>query len=213
MRVLIRWAGDDPDRPGLVDTPDRVLRSYDEAYAGYGQDPEQIMEAACTAALDQDMVVVRGIRFASRSDQDMVPLVGDAMVAYIPDRRAVDAAALGHAVDALALRLQSPGTMASVLAATLERSVRPVGAAVLVRSVRVAALMSRRPPKDAVALDAAYSGSLATPSHWHARLASLIMKEPPIRVGPFRGAATELPGGAWRVPQSRFMCRGDSDDG
>ncbi|MCW5714686.1 MAG: GTP cyclohydrolase I [Bauldia sp.] len=186
VRVLIRWAGDDPARPGLLDTPDRVLRSYDEAYAGYGRDPAQILEAACTGALDQDMIVVRGIRFASRSDQDMAPLVGDAMVAYIPGRRVVDADALGLAVDALSRRLQSPATMASLLASALDRSVRPVGAAVLLRTVRVAALMSRRSTEDAATLDAAYTGTLSTASPWHGRLASLIMKERPIRVGPSR---------------------------
>ncbi len=184
MRTLIRWAGDDPGRPGLLDTPDRVLRSFDEAYSGYGQDPRRLLEASSTEALDQDLVVVRGIRFASRFDENMVPLIGDALVAYLPARRALDASALGAAVDVLSHRLQNPNAMATLLAAAIDDSIRPLGAVVLIRSVRVAAMMSPGSTEAAIKLDAAYTGTLRRPSPWHERLSSLIRKEPPIRIGP-----------------------------
>lgn len=155
MRTLIRWAGDDPGRPGLLDTPDRVLRSFDEAYCGYGQDPRQLLEAASTDALDQDLVVVRGIRFASRSDENMVLLIGDALVAYLPARRTLEASALGAAVDVLSRRLQNPGALATLLVAAIDDSIRPLGAAVLIRSIRVAAKMSPGSTEASIMLDAA----------------------------------------------------------
>lgn len=211
VRVLIRWAGDDPARPGLLDTPDRVLRSFDEAYSGYRQDPAEILAAASSEAHDQDMVIVRGIRFASRSDENMVPLIGDAMVAYVPAQHAVDAAAIGNAIDALSRRLQNPGTIAAGLAAALNEAIRPLGAAVFLRTVRVAAVMSGS-AEAAMAVDSAFVGVLRMQGSWRARLGSLILEAPPIRIGPGGAGSTQLRSGPSRQAASRAHVQGGSDD-
>src|SRR5256885_12001975 len=83
VRTLLRWAGDDPDREGLLGTPDRVVRSYEEFFAGYGQDPEEILTRTFeeVAGYD-DMVVLRGIRFESFCEHHMVPIIGVAHIGY-----------------------------------------------------------------------------------------------------------------------------------
>src|SRR6201987_444062 len=88
VRTLLRWAGDDPDREGLKSTPDRVVRSYEVFFAGYGQDPEEILARTFeeVAGYD-DMVVLRGIRFESFCEHHMVPIIGIAHIGYLPNNR------------------------------------------------------------------------------------------------------------------------------
>ena len=90
VRTLIRWAGDDPGREGLVGTPDRVVRSYEEFFAGYHEDPREILQRTFEETEGYDeMVVLRDIRLESHCEHHMVPIIGRAHVAYLPDRRVV----------------------------------------------------------------------------------------------------------------------------
>ncbi|HTQ00038.1 MAG TPA: GTP cyclohydrolase I, partial [Casimicrobiaceae bacterium] len=101
VRTLIRWAGDDPDREGLLETPDRVVRSYEEFFSGYDQDPREIL-AKTFAEVDgyDEMVVMNDIRFESHCEHHMVPIIGRAHVAYLPHRRVVGISKLARVVDA-----------------------------------------------------------------------------------------------------------------
>ena len=87
FRTIIRWAGDDPERPGLIETPARVARAFEEFFAGYGQDPALILEKTFEEIEGYDeMIVLRGIRFESHCEHHLAPITGKAWVAYVPER-------------------------------------------------------------------------------------------------------------------------------
>ena len=107
VKVLIRWAGDNPEREGLRDTPDRVIRSYDEFFAGYWQDPEKILRTTFEETEGYDeMVLLKDIEFESHCEHHMVPIIGRAHVAYLPKNRVVGISKLARVVEAYAKRLQ-----------------------------------------------------------------------------------------------------------
>jgi len=107
VRTLLRWAGDDPDREGLVGTPDRVVRSYEEFFAGYDQDPRDMLQRTFEEVEGYDEVVVlRDIRLESHCEHHMVPIIGKVHIGYLPDRRVVGISKLARVVDAYAYRLQ-----------------------------------------------------------------------------------------------------------
>ena len=135
VRTLIRWAGDDPDREGLVGTPDRVVRSYEEFFAGYHEDPREILRRtfAETEGYDE-MVVLRDIRLESHCEHHMVPIIGRAHVAYLPDRRVVGISKLARVVEIYARRLQIQEKMTAQIANTIEEVLQPRGVAVVVEA-------------------------------------------------------------------------------
>ena len=107
VRTLIRWAGDDPAREGLLDTPARVVRAYEKFFASYLEDPVQLLSRTFGEMDGYDeMVVMTDIRFESHCEHHMVPIIGKAHVAYLPDRRVVDISKLARLVDLYAKRLQ-----------------------------------------------------------------------------------------------------------
>ncbi len=133
VRTLIRWAGDDPAREGLRATPDRVVRSYEEFFAGYEQDPEEILARTFeeTEGYD-DMVVLRGIRFESYCEHHMVPIVGIAHIGYLPLRRVVGISKLARVLEIFSKRLQIQEKMTAQIAMTIDRVLRPQGVAVVI---------------------------------------------------------------------------------
>ncbi|MDP1620599.1 MAG: GTP cyclohydrolase I, partial [bacterium] len=119
VRTLIRWAGDDPDREGLLDTPARVVRSYEEFFAGYLEDPVQTLSRTFSEVDGYDeMIVMTDIRFESHCEHHMVPIIGKAHVAYLPDRRVVGISKLARLVDIYAKRLQIQERMTVQIADT-----------------------------------------------------------------------------------------------
>ena len=135
VRTLIRWAGDDPDREGLVGTPDRVVRSYEEFFAGYHEDPQEILRRTFEETEGYDeMVVLRDIRLESHCEHHMVPIIGRAHVAYLPDRRVVGISKLARVVEIYARRLQIQEKMTAQIANTIEEVLRPRGVAVVVEA-------------------------------------------------------------------------------
>ena len=135
VRTLLRWAGDDPDREGLRATPDRVVRSYEEFFSGYDQDPEEILSRTFEeiAGYD-DMVVLRGIRFESYCEHHMVPIIGKVHVGYLPDKRVVGISKLARVVDAFAYRLQIQEKLTAQIANTLQEVLQPRGVAVVIEA-------------------------------------------------------------------------------
>jgi GTP cyclohydrolase I len=136
VRTLIRWAGDDPDREGLLDTPARVARSYEEFYRGYDEDPVALLERTFAEVEGYDeIVLLRDIRLESHCEHHMVPIVGRAHVAYLPDRRVVGISKLARLVDAFAHRLQIQEKLTAQIADTIQAVLRPHGTAVIIEAV------------------------------------------------------------------------------
>jgi len=133
VRTLIRWAGDDPAREGLLGTPDRVARAYEEFFAGYESDPVDILRRTFEEIAGYDeMVVLKDIRFESHCEHHMLPIVGKAHIAYLPDRRVVGISKLARIVDAYARRLQIQEKMTAEIANVIDQVLQPKGVAVII---------------------------------------------------------------------------------
>jgi GTP cyclohydrolase I len=135
VRTLILWAGDDPERQGLCDTPARVVRAYEEWFAGYHDDPARLLETCFEEIAGYDeMVLLRGIRFHSHCEHHMAPIIGRAHIGYLPDRRVVGISKLARLVRAFARRLQIQERMTAEIADALERTLKPLGVAVVIEA-------------------------------------------------------------------------------
>ncbi len=135
VRTLIRWAGDDPGREGLLGTPDRVVRSYEEFFSGYTEDPNEILSRTFEETDGYDeMVMLRDIGFESHCEHHMVPIIGKAHVAYLPRHRVVGISKLARVVDAYAKRLQIQEKMTAQIANTIDAVLQPRGVAVIVEA-------------------------------------------------------------------------------
>ena len=135
VRQLIRWAGDDPTREGLVDTPDRVIRSFQELFAGYDEDPVEYLQGTFEEIEGYDeMVVLRDIRLESHCEHHMMPIIGTVDIAYIPDKRVVGISKLARLVDVFAKRLQIQEKLTAQIANALNDVLKPRGVAVVVRA-------------------------------------------------------------------------------
>ena len=133
VRTLISWAGDDPDREGLIETPDRVVRSYKEFFSGYEEDPEKVLGKTFEEVEGYDeVVIVRNIRVESHCEHHMVPIVGVAHVGYIPNKRVVGISKLARVVDIFGKRLQTQETMTALIADTIDKVLKPKGVAVVI---------------------------------------------------------------------------------
>lgn len=132
VRTLLLWAGDNPDREGLLGTPDRVVRSYEEFFAGYRVDPVELLQRTFEETDGYDeMVVLKDIRFESYCEHHMVPIIGKAHIAYLPRHRVVGISKLARVVDVYAKRLQIQEKMTSQIANTLDEVLQPLGVAVV----------------------------------------------------------------------------------
>lgn len=133
VRTLLRWAGDNPDREGLVETPKRVTKAFDEFFAGYAQDPKEILSKTFEEVDGyNDMVLLRGIKVESHCEHHMVPIKGIAHIAYMPNKRVVGISKLARTVECFAKRLQTQETMTAQIANALEEHLDPRGIAVVV---------------------------------------------------------------------------------
>ncbi len=135
IRTLLLWAGEDPEREGLHDTPARVVRAYEEFFKGYGQDPSAILQRTFEEIEGYDeMVVLRDIRVESHCEHHMVPIIGRAHVAYLPRTRVVGISKLARVVDAYAHRFQIQEKMTAQIANTINDVLQPRGVAVVIEA-------------------------------------------------------------------------------
>ena len=135
VRTLIRWAGDDPSREGLVGTPDRVVRSYEEFFAGYDQDPVDMLKRTFEETDGYDeIVLLRDIRLESHCEHHIVPILGKAHVAYLPDKRVVGISKLARVVEVYAKRLQIQEKLTAQIANTINEVLQPKGVAVVIEA-------------------------------------------------------------------------------
>ena len=135
VRTLIRWAGDDPKREGLLETPSRVVRSYEEFFAGYGDDPKLVLARTFEEVDGYDeIIVLTDIRFESHCEHHMVPIIGKVHIGYLPERRVVGISKLARLVEIYARRLQIQEKMTAQIADALQEVLKPRGVAVVVEA-------------------------------------------------------------------------------
>jgi GTP cyclohydrolase I len=135
VRTLLRWAGDDPTREGLVDTPKRVAKAFEDWFSGYDQDPQAYLARTFeeVAGYD-DMVILKDIRFESHCEHHLAPIIGRAHVGYLPTRRVVGISKLARVVEAFARRLQVQEKMNAQIAHCIQQVLEPKGVAVVIEA-------------------------------------------------------------------------------
>jgi GTP cyclohydrolase I len=135
VRTLLRWAGDDPAREGLIDTPKRVVDAFSDWFSGYGDDPEAHLARTFEEVEGYDeMVVLKDIRFESHCEHHLAPIIGRAHVGYLPNKRVVGISKLARVVDAYARRLQVQEKMNAQIANAIQKHLEPKGVAVVIEA-------------------------------------------------------------------------------
>ena len=133
VRTMLAWAGDNPNREGLLDTPKRVVNSYEEFFSGYAMDPYEILNKTFEEIAGYDeMIIIKDIQLESTCEHHMAPILGKAHVAYIPNKRVVGISKLARIVDVYGKRLQTQETMTAQIADTIQRVLDPKGVAVVI---------------------------------------------------------------------------------
>ena len=135
IRTMLLWAGDDPNREGLLETPSRVVKAFEEWFSGYDQDPEAYMRRTFEEVEGYDnMIVLKDIRFESHCEHHLAPIIGRAHVGYLPTHRVVGISKLARVVEAYARRLQVQEKMNAQIANTIQRVLEPRGVAVVIEA-------------------------------------------------------------------------------
>ncbi|MEI5664083.1 GTP cyclohydrolase I FolE [Bosea sp. CCNWLW174] len=165
VRTLILWAGDDPSREGLLETPGRVAKAYREFYRGYDEDPEEILERVFEEVDGyRDMVLVRDIPFYSHCEHHMVPFVGKVHIGYYPNGGVVGLSKLARVVEVYARRLQTQETMTAQIAQAIERTLKPGGVAVLVEAEHMCMSMRGVQKQGSSTMTTQYTGRFRDPA-------------------------------------------------
>ena len=135
VRTLIEWAGDDPDREGLVGTPERVVRAYEEFFAGYFEDPVAMLTTTFEETADYDeMIVMRNIRLESHCEHHIVPILGKVHIGYLPSNRVVGISKLARVVEVFAKRMQIQERLTAQIGDTIQEVLQPRGVGVVIEA-------------------------------------------------------------------------------
>ncbi len=135
VKTLIQYIGEDPNREGLLETPKRVIKSFKEFYAGYDQDPEQLLSKTFEDIEGyNDIVLLKNINFESHCEHHMVPIIGRATIGYYPNKRVVGISKLARVLDAFAKRLQTQETMTAQIINCIDKALQPKGTAVFINA-------------------------------------------------------------------------------
>lgn len=165
VRTLILWAGDDPSREGLAETPQRVAKAFKEFYKGYEEDPDEILDRVFEEVDSyQDMVLVRDIPFHSHCEHHMVPFVGKAHIAYYPAKGVVGLSKLARIVDVYARRLQTQEAMTAQIAQAIDKALQPRGVAVLVEAEHMCMSMRGVQKQGSSTMTTQYTGVFKEPA-------------------------------------------------
>ncbi len=160
VRTLIRWAGDDPEREGLLDTPKRVAKAYRELFSGYDIAPEDVLSRTFSEVAGyNDMVIVKDITFHSHCEHHMVPFHGVAHIAYVPDKGVLGLSKMARLVEVYARRLQTQETMTAQIANALDESLRPKGVAVMIEAEHMCMAMRGVAKQGAKTLTTRFTGT------------------------------------------------------
>jgi len=135
VRTMLAWTGDNPDREGLIETPKRVVRAYEQFFAGYDKDPKEVLSKVFEEVEGYDeMVIVKDIRVESHCEHHMVPILGKAHVGYLPNKRIVGISKLARVVDIFGKRLQTQEVMTAQIANVINEVLEPKGVAVVINA-------------------------------------------------------------------------------
>ncbi|WFR98917.1 GTP cyclohydrolase I FolE [Rhizobium tumorigenes] len=174
VRTLIRWAGEDPTREGLLDTPKRVTKAYRELFAGYDLAPEDVLSRTFSEVAGyNDMVIVKDITFHSHCEHHMVPFHGVAHIAYVPDKGVLGLSKMARLVDLYARRLQTQETMTAQIATALDESLRPKGVAVMIEAEHMCMAMRGVAKQGTKTLTTRFTGSFQMSAADQARFITL----------------------------------------
>jgi len=175
VRTLIRWAGDDPQREGLRDTPKRVVKAFREFYSGYKEDPAQVLDKIFAEVEGyDDLVLVRDIPFHSHCEHHMVPFFGMAHIAYYPTKGVVGLSKLARLVEVYARRLQTQETMTAQIAAAMEAALEPRGTAVMIEAEHMCMSMRGVQKAGATTLTTQFTGQFKNNPAEQARFLTMV---------------------------------------
>lgn len=177
VEVLLRWIGEDPDREGLRETPARVVRAYEEMFAGYSGDPEALLARTFREVSGYNqLVLVRDIPFSSHCEHHMVPVIGKAHVAYLPDGHVVGLSKIPRVVDLFAKRLQTQEAMTQEIADAIDAGLSPKGVAILVEAEHLCMSMRGVHKHGALTSTMAFTGVYADDPAERDRFLALVRK-------------------------------------
>jgi len=178
VRTLIAFAGDDPAREGLVDTPRRVVSAYEELYGGYRDSPDDILDRTFSETGGyKDMVLVRDIPFHSHCEHHMMPFFGKAHIGYLPVERVVGLSKLARLIDVFALRLQTQEHLSAQIAAAMEKVLKPRGIAVMLEAEHTCMSMRGVAKAGSSTITTQFSGVFRDDAQAQARFISLVRGE------------------------------------
>ena len=175
VRVLLRWAGDDPEREGLLDTPARVAKSYRELFSGYDLAAEDVLGRTFeeVAGYD-DMVLVKDIPFFSHCEHHMVPIIGKAHVAYLPNGRVLGLSKIARVVEIFGRRLQTQETMTAQIAKSIDETLNPRGVAVMIEAEHMCMAMRGIQKQGSTTLTTTFTGAFKTEPTEQVRFMTMI---------------------------------------
>lgn len=175
VRTLLRWAGENPDREGLLDTPKRVAKAYKELFAGYMEDPKEILGTTFEEVGGyDDLVLVKDISFHSHCEHHMVPIIGKAHVAYLPDGKVVGLSKIARTVEVFAKRLQTQENITAQIADTIQTVLKPRGVAVLLEAEHMCMAMRGVRKQGSTTITTTFTGEFRDNVHEQVRFMSLI---------------------------------------
>ena len=175
VRTLLRWIGDDITREGLLDTPKRVVKAYREMYSGYEQDAEEELGRTFeeVAGYD-DIVLIKDIPFFSHCEHHMVPIIGKAHVAYLPDGKVLGLSKIARVVDIFGRRLQTQETMTAQIAHAIDETLRPRGVAVMIEAEHMCMAMRGIQKQGSTTITTTFTGAFKQDPHEQVRFITLI---------------------------------------
>ncbi|MCE9651312.1 MAG: GTP cyclohydrolase I FolE [Parvibaculum sp.] len=175
VRTLIAWAGDNPAREGLLDTPGRVVRAYEEFFEGYNEDPyKELTRTFEEVEGYKDMVMLRDINLESQCEHHMVAILGKAHVAYVPTNKVVGISKLARVIEIYARRLQTQETMTAQIADTITRALKPAGVAILIEAKHQCMTTRGIKKPDVATITSQFTGVFQTDPRMEARFMQMI---------------------------------------
>jgi GTP cyclohydrolase I len=179
VRTLLAWAGDDPARSGLANTPKRVVEAFEERFSGYREDPAtELARTFEDVSGYSDMILLRDVRLESHCEHHIAPFTGVAYVAYLPNKRVVGLSKLARVVDIFARRLQVQESLTAQIGETIQQSLAPLGVAVMIRAAHHCMTLRAVNQPAAIMETTHFTGVFADDESWRRRFLDAVRERP-----------------------------------
>lgn len=179
VRTLLAWAGDDPARTGLANTPKRVVEAFQERFSGYGEDAAaELARTFEDVSGYSDMILLRDVRLESHCEHHIAPFTGMAQVAYLPNKQVVGLSKLARVVDIFARRLQVQESLTAQIGETIQQSLAPLGVAVMIRAVHQCMTLRAVNQPGAIMETSHFTGAFADDESWRRRFLDAVRERP-----------------------------------